>query len=388
MGNNGSTRQALILVVDDDPGVCLVMRETLESAGFAVIEASDGVEGYQRYEEHHPDLLLVDIIMPRMDGYELCRELRKRPDSANVPIVMVTGLDDLPSIARAYDAGATDFMSKPANWAILNYRVRYVLRAEELRRNQERLIAAKEVAEAADRSKSVFLANMSHELRTPLNAIIGFSGMISARLFGPLADKYVEYAKIIGASGHHLLAIINDILDTAKADADKLRLIEQKVDLAEVVGLGSQIVQDMARRAGIDFASEIEGPLPKVIGDPAKLTQILVNLLTNAIKFSQPGGRVRLKVGQAPHQGVTFSVEDTGIGMSADEIAIALEPFGQIDAGLTRKNDGVGLGLPLTKRLIELHGGAMEIKSKPGQGTVVTVRLPEERPEERLYERV
>ena len=379
MGNKDSTRQALILVVDDDPGACLVMRETLESAGFAVIEASDGVEGCRQYEEHHPDLLLVDIIMPRMDGYELCRELRKRPQSANVPIVMVTGLDDVSSIARAYDAGATDFMSKPGNWAILNYRVRYVLRAEELRRNQERLIAAKEVAEEANRSKSVFLANMSHELRTPLNAIIGFSGMIHARMFGPLSDKYVEYAKIIGASGRHLLAIINDILDTAKADSDKLLLVEQKVDLAEVVGLGSQIVQEIAREAGIDFASEIEGPMPKVFGDPAKLTQILVNLLTNAIKFSEPGGRVRLKVGQALNQGVTFSVEDTGIGMSADEIAIALQPFGQIDTGLTRKHDGVGLGLPLTKRLIELHGGAMEIKSRPGKGTVVTVKLPETR---------
>jgi signal transduction histidine kinase len=379
MGTNESTGPALILVVDDDPGACLVMRETLESAGFAVIEAADGVEGLLRYEEHHPDLLLVDIIMPRMDGYELCRELRKRPKSVNVPIVMVTGLDDVSSIARAYDAGATDFMSKPGNWAILNYRVRYVLRAEELRRNQERLIVAKEVAEASNHSKSVFLANMSHELRTPLNAIIGFSGMINARMFGPLGDKYVEYARIIGASGRHLLAIINDILDTVKADADKLSLVEQKVDLAEVVGLGSEIVRDIARQARIDFVSEIEGPLPKVMGDPAKLAQILVNLLTNAIKFTEPGGRVCLKVEQASHQGVTLSVEDNGIGMSPDEIAIALEPFGQIDAGLTRKHDGVGLGLPLTKRLVELHGGAMEIKSKPGKGTVVTVRLPEER---------
>jgi len=379
MANKEPTGLALILVVDDDPSACLVMRETLESAGFTVIEASDGIEGCRQYDEHHPDLLLVDIIMPRMDGFELCRELRSRPEAAFVPIVVVTGTDDVASIARAYDAGATDFMWKPANWAILNYRVRYVLRAEELRRNQERLIVAKEVAEAANRSKSVFLANMSHELRTPLNAIIGFSGMINARMFGPLADKYVEYASIIGASGRHLLAIINDILDTAIADADKLSLVEQQVDLAEIVGLGSEIVQDIARQARIDFASEIEGPLPKVIGDPAKLTQILVNLLTNAIKFTEPGGRVRLKVGQAPRQGVTFSVEDTGIGMSADEIAIALEPFGQIDAGLTRKNDGVGLGLPLTKRLVELHGGAMEIKSKRGKGTVVTVRLPEER---------
>jgi signal transduction histidine kinase len=379
MINKEVTGQTLILIVDDDLGARLVMRETLESVGFAVIEASDGVEGCLQFEEHHPDLLLVDIVMPNMDGYELCHELRKRPEAANVPIVMVTGFDDVSSIARAYDAGATDFMSKPANWAVLSYRVRYVLRAEELRRNQERLIAAKEVAEAANRSKSEFLANMSHELRTPLNAIIGFSGMIHTRMFGPLGDKYVEYADIIDASGRHLLAIINDILDTAKADANKLSLAEKKVDLAEVVGLSSQIVQDIAHQARIDFATEIEGSLPTVIGDPTKLVQILVNLLTNAIKFSEPGGRVRLKVEQAPHQGLTLSVEDTGIGMSADEIAIALEPFGQIDAGLTRKHDGVGLGLPLTKRLIELHGGAMEIKSKPGKGTIVTVRLPEER---------
>ncbi len=366
MENNESTAQALILVVDDDPVACLLMRETLERAGFAVIEALDGVEGCRRYEEHHPDLLFVDIIMPRMDGYELCRELRNRPDGAYVPIV-------------TYDAGATDFMSKPIDWALLNYRVRYILRAEELRRNQERLIAAKEVAEAENRSKSAFLANMSHELRTPLNAIIGFSGMINASMFGPLDDKYVEYADIIGASGRHLLAIINDILDLAKADADKLSLVEEQVDLAEVVGLGSKIVQDIARQARIDFASEIVEPLPQVIGDPAKLTQILVNLLTNAIKFSDPGGRVRLTVEEAPHQGVTFCVEDTGIGMSADEITVALKPFGQIDTSLSRKHDGVGLGLPLTKRLIELHGGAMEIESKPGKGTVVTVRLPEKR---------
>ncbi len=379
MENNESTAQALILVVDDDPVACLLMRETLERAGFAVIEALDGVEGCRLYEEHHPDLLFVDIIMPRMDGYELCRELRNRPDGAYVPIVMVTALDDVSSIARAYDAGATDFMSKPIDWALLNYRVRYILRAEELRRNQERLIAAKEVAEAANRSKSAFLANMSHELRTPLNAIIGFSGMINASMFGPLDDKYVEYADIIGASGRHLLAIINDILDLAKADADKLSLVEEQVDLAEVVGLGSKIVQDIARQARIDFASEIVEPLPQVIGDPAKLTQILVNLLTNAIKFSDPGGRVRLKVEEAPDQGVTFCVEDTGIGMSADEITVALKPFGQIDTSLNRKHDGVGLGLPLTKRLIELHGGAMEIESKPGKGTVVTVRLPERR---------
>ena len=380
MDDRNLTAPASILVVDDDPIVRSLMSATLTRDGFTVIEAEDGVEGCRLYEEHRPDLLLVDVLMPRMDGYQLCRQLRANPQSAYVPIVVATSLDDLPSIARAYDAGATDFVPKPINWLVLNHRIRYILRAsrafEDLRRNQERLIAAKEAAEAANRAKSEFLANMSHELRTPLNAIIGFSGMMSDRMFGPLNERYLDYSNIIGSSGKHLLAIITDILDLAQADADKLMLAEERVDLGEVVELGSSIVQDMARRAKIDFRSEIEGPLPTVLGDPAKLTQILVNLLSNAIKFTEPGGKVRLKVARPAHRGVTFRVEDTGIGMSAEQIPIALTPFGQIESNLTRKHDGVGLGLPLTKRLVELHGGTIEIASQPGIGTEVSVHLP------------
>jgi len=374
---------ASILVVDDDPVVRSLMRATLERDGFTVIEARDGVEACRLYGEHHPDLLLVDLVMPHMDGFELCRVLRGRAESAYVPIVVATSLDDVPSIARAYDAGATDFIPKPLNWLVLNHRVRYILRAsrafEELRRNQDRLIAAKEAAEAANRAKSEFLANMSHELRTPLNAIIGFSGMMSDRMFGPLNERYAEYANIIGDSGRHLVAIITDILDLAKADADRLLLTEEQVEIAEVVELGSKIIEDMARRAQIEFVSEIKKPLPAMIGDPAKLTQILVNLLSNAVKFTAPGGTVRLTIEQPLSQGITFRVEDTGIGMSPDQIPIALAPFGQVGNSLTRQHDGVGLGLPLTKRLVELHGGTIEIDSEPGKGTIASVHLPEER---------
>jgi len=383
MDDTKLTAGALILVVDDDPVVRSLMRATLERDGFVVIEAGDGVEGCRLYEEHRPDLLLVDLVMPHMDGYELCRVLRSRPESVYVPIVVATSLDDLPSIARAYDAGATDFIPKPLNWLVLNHRVRYILRAsralEEVRRNQERLIAAKEAAEAANRAKSEFLANMSHELRTPLNAIIGFSGMLSDRMFGPLGEKYVEYANIIGDSGRHLLAIITDILDVAKADAERLLLAEERVEIGEVVELSSKIVEDMARRAQIEFISEVAKPLPPMMADPAKLTQILVNLLSNAVKFTPPGGKVRLKVERRVHRGITFRVEDTGLGMSADQIPIAMAPFGQISNSMTRQHDGVGLGLPLTKRLVELHGGTIEIDSEPGKGTIASVYLPEER---------
>src|SRR6266516_184758 len=255
MDDKNLTGTASILIVDDDPVVRSLVRATLENDGFGVIEAVDGIEGCRLYRDYRPDLLLVDVVMPRMDGYQLCRELRSRPESAYVPIVVATSLDDVESIACAYDAGATDFIPKPLNWLVLNHRVRYILRAsrafEELRRNQERLIAAKEAAEAANRAKSEFIANMSHELRTPLNAIIGFSGMMSDRMFGPLGDKYIEYANIIGASGRHLLAIITDILDLAKSDANRLSLAEEKVDIGRVVYLSSTIVQEMARQAQV-----------------------------------------------------------------------------------------------------------------------------------------
>ena len=383
MEETNPSRTASILVVDDDPVVRSLMRATLENDNFEVIEAGDGVEGCQLYEERHPDLLLVDVIMPRMDGFELCRELRSRLASAYVPIVVATGLDDVPSIARAYDAGATDFIPKPLNWLVLNHRVRYILRAsrafQELRLNQEHLIAAKDAAEAASRSKSEFLANMSHELRTPLNAIIGFSGMMSDRMFGPLNEKYTEYAAVIGDSGRHLLAIINDILDLARADANRLIVAEEEVEIREIVNLSSRIVQELAAKAAVNFVTEIEDFLPNVLGDTAKLTQILVNLLSNAIKFTPTGGRVCLKIKRNPQGGLTFRVADTGIGMSAEQIPVALSPFGQVDSGLNRKYDGVGLGLPLTKRLIELHEGTIEITSEPGKGTIVEFHLPKER---------
>jgi CheY-like chemotaxis protein len=183
---------ASILVVDDDPAQRLLMRKVLEHKGFEVIEAADGVEACRLYEEHRPDLLLVDLMMPRMDGYELCRELRGRTRSVDVPIVVTTSRDDIASIVRAYDAGATDFVPKPVNWLVLSNRIRYILRASrafaDLRRTQEQLTAAEEAAEATNGSGSEPVAP-SQEPSTPPNAMIGVSGMISDQVFGSLSAK-------------------------------------------------------------------------------------------------------------------------------------------------------------------------------------------------------
>lgn len=366
-------RKASILIVDDDDIVREIMRAELEADGFQIFEAGDGVEACNSCWSRLPDLVIADVVMPRMDGFTLCRELRANPVSQFVPILQATGLDDVVSIEKAYEAGATDFIGKPLKWTILKHRVRYMLRSarafDELRRT-------KDAAEAASRAKTEFLANMSHELRTPLNAIIGFSTIMRNGTFGQLSEKYAEYASMVCDSGTHLLAIINDILDLAKAESNKLELREEDIDIARVIALSSTIVREMADKAGVNYDVTIAEVLPHVRADAAKLRQILINLLGNAVKFTPSGGKVSLSAAATADGGLQFRIADTGIGIPKDKIEVAMSPFGQVDSGLSRRYDGTGLGLPLTKRLVELHGGTFELASESGKGTIVTVRLP------------
>jgi signal transduction histidine kinase len=364
---------ASILIVDDDPVVRALMRASLEADGFGVVEAADGLEACRLCLDKRPDLVVVDVLMPRMDGFELCREIRRNPDWAYLPILMATGLDDETSITRAYEAGATDFIGKPIQWVVLNHRVRYMLRAAHA---FDELSVKRSVAEAASKAKTEFLANMSHELRTPLNAIIGFSQLMRDGTFGVLPERYVDYTRVIVDSGEHLLAIINDVLDLAKAESNRLILVERDVEIASVVQLSTEIMSGLVRDAGVDYAVELEDGLPTFRGDAAKLRQILINLLSNAVKFTPAGGKIRLAVGRERAGDLVVRVEDTGIGISSEQMQLVLTPFGQVDSKLARKYGGIGLGLPLTKRLVELHDGTMEIASRLGAGTVVTARFP------------
>jgi len=252
-------------------------------------------------------------------------------------------------------------------------------RDRQLKTQNVALEKARDAAESANRAKSQFLANISHELRTPLNAIIGFSSILMNQLFGTLGDpKYLEYAKDINDSGAHLLDIINDILDLSKAEAGKLTLAYEEVHIGKAINKSITILTDRATKGNITITTDVPKMLPPLAVDRLRFIQILLNILSNAVKFTEPGGKVHIAVCTDEGNPAQFiiTVEDTGIGMSQEDIDKAFQSFGQVDSGLNRKYEGTGLGLPLTKKLMELHHGAISIKSTLGKGTLVTLALP------------
>jgi PAS domain S-box-containing protein len=247
----------------------------------------------------------------------------------------------------------------------------------KIKQREETFKEAKTQAEAISAAKSQFLANISHELRTPLNAIIGFSEIISSQLFGRIEEpRYIDYSNSILLSGRHLLDVINSILDVAKSEAGQLRLNAQRVDLCTVLNDCARIVAEQCLSAQLKFTLILPEHPIFLDGDAPKLRQIVINLLSNAIKFTEPGGMVTLSAMVLRGERVRIEVMDTGIGMRPEDVPVALSAFGQVDAGLSRRYEGTGLGLPLTKALVELmHGGTMNIDSAVGRGTTVSVIL-------------
>ena len=244
---------------------------------------------------------------------------------------------------------------------------------------QQQIIEAKERAEIANRVKTEFLANMSHELRTPLNAIIGFSDVMLSGLFGGIEPRYQEYIENIRDSGSHLLAVINDILDVSRIEAGRMELRPERTHANELVEAAMRLIRDRAHEAGLSLTRRLSKDLPDLMVDSQRIKQVLLNILSNAVKFTPAGGKVVVKASVKKTGEMVIAIHDTGIGMSEEDIAIALTPFGQVDSKLARKFEGTGLGLPLTKSFVELHGGRLEIESAPNEGTIVSVRFPPDR---------
>lgn len=266
-------------------------------------------------------------------------------------------------------------------WRIGRRGAQAELRALE---SEERMVFAKEEAESANRAKSAFLANMSHELRTPLNAVIGFAQTIKNEMFGPIGrQQYREYAGDIEAAGQHLLSLINDILDLSRIEAGKVQLREQECAVSEIVSSAVSLCRERAAESAANVTVDLPEPGLIVRGDEQRLKQVLVNLLDNALKFTAAQGLVVVSARYLPGGGAAIEVKDTGIGMSEQEIEVALKRFGQVDQGTNRKFGGTGLGLPLAQALTALHDGKLAIISTPRVGTTVQILLPASRVVER-----
>jgi signal transduction histidine kinase len=247
---------------------------------------------------------------------------------------------------------------------------------------ERRMAQARNQAELANRAKSEFLANMSHELRTPLNAIVGFADVVSNEVLGPMADKkYLEYIKDIHSSGLHLLSLINDVLDMAKIESGKIDLESERLSVSRVIKDTLLMVREQAQRRNIELVVSVSAADIFFIGDERALKQALLNIVSNAVKFSKDSGRVDVRAKYDGRNGLVLEVEDHGIGMSKEAIERALQPFEQADSSTTRTYGGTGLGLPIANGLAEAHGGTLTVESCEGEGTRVRILLPE-RPQE------
>jgi signal transduction histidine kinase len=362
-----------ILLVEDNPGDARLCRELLRdgfSEPFALEHALTLAAGVAALERAAADVALLDLSLPDAHGLVSVREVAQR--FPRLPIVVMSGLADEAVSLAALQTGAQDYLVKgQGDGALVARAIRYAI---ERKRIELQLIEAKEKAELASRAKSQFLANMSHELRTPLNAIIGFAEVLGSDLAAAEKNR-VEYAKDIRSSGAHLLQIINEILDLSKIEAGKLELELGPVDIAGVVAACRRLVAERAAEAGLTLEVDAAPELPTLNADEHKLKQVVLNLLSNAVKFTPSGGAIRVRV-STEREALVLSVADTGIGIAEEDIPKAMAPFVQLDSTLARRYPGTGLGLSLSKSLVELHGGEFRLESRLGAGTTATLRFP------------
>ncbi|HEY9602543.1 MAG TPA: response regulator [Allocoleopsis sp.] len=398
-----TTERGYILIVDDTPENLQVLSATLSERGYKVRGVIKGTMAIRAARSAPPDLILLDIMMPEMNGYEVCEQLKANAQTSDIPIIFISALDEVLDKVKAFHIGGVDFITKPFQVEEVLARVEHQLTirrlSQQLQRRNEQLQQeiqerkkAEQVAEAASQAKSEFLANISHELRTPLNAILGFTQVMSRDPF--LTTEQQEYLGIINQSGEHLLELINDILELSKIEAGMIALDESSFDLYRLLDNLEAMFQIKAEQKDLDLIFSVPANVPQyIITDEKKLRGCLINLLGNAIKFTQSGSvRLRVSMGSgdemttlqrqkdteisshsgfsAPstHQSLRFEVEDTGPGIAPEEIDTIFEAFVQTKVG-RKSAEGSGLGLSITRKFVQLMGGTIAVNSVLGKGT-------------------
>jgi signal transduction histidine kinase len=397
-----SAAPARILVVDDTPDIQELLRIHLEAAGYQVLVAGNGQEALAAVTAEAPDLILLDVLMPVMDGYEVCRRLKADGETAFIPIVILTALQDLSHRLRGIELGADDFLTKPFNHLELLTRVRSLLRVKGLHdqvvatnRFLERRVAERTAAlEQAladltemDRLKSEFLSNISHELRSPLTPIKGYLPGLLREELGPLTSSQRRALGHIAESVDRLHRLIDDLLTFMEWESGEISLALGGACVAKVVEEALAWAASGAQGKGVEVATEIGPDLPQIRADTASLARALGHLVENAVKFTPQGGHVTVTARlvqpsplppgpPAPRQFVELAVQDTGVGIPPEVIPKIFECFYQADSSSTRQHGGTGLGLAIVKRILDAHKAPIAVESLPGQGTIFSIRIP------------
>jgi len=373
-----------ILIVDDDPSNLMELIHILKS-DYKIRSVKDGRSALENAAEFLPDIILLDVIMPEMSGFEVLEEFKKQERTKSIPVIFITGMKDSVNESEGLAKGAVDYIRKPFDATVVKLRVGQQLKIVNLQRELETALEAAEeaaeVAEAANKSKSSFLANMSHEIRTPMNAIMGITDILMQS--ETLSEETAEGLDKVYASSEMLIGIINDILDFSKIEAGKLDIIPTAYHVSSMVNDAIHLNMMRIGNRPIAFELVIDDTIPaQLLGDELRIKQILNNILSNAFKYTSAGS-VTLSIIANKKQDskdtiLSLVVKDTGHGMTKEQLNKLFDEYARFNEGSTRNIEGTGLGLSITQRLVKLMDGELNVESEPEVGTTVTIKLPQE----------